>query len=169
MTKKSAWSLLLSATALFSGLVTNPTFADSDKRFPIGPDADMTPGELCQHADQIRYPEKIKYCERHVSTSLKKRIIKIYDAEFGFSIGKMDRAEFKIDHYIPLCMGGSNDISNLWPQHRSVYQYTDRLEEATCIKMREGRLKQAEAVEIIKAAKANLDQADEYLDEVNKR
>jgi len=82
-------------------------------------------------------------------------IIRTYDIELGYDIGRMNRQDFKIDHYIPLCMGGSNETSNLWPQHKSVYFYTDRLEEAACTKMREGRLIQARAIDLIREAKAD--------------
>lgn len=132
-------------------------------RFPLGPELSVTPGELCDKPDAFRYPEKIPYCERAVGSKLKWDIIRTYDREFGFQIEKMNRTDFKIDHFIPLCMGGSNDRLNLWPQHRSVFEKTDKLEQTLCELMSKGRLKQAEAVERIRDAKMNLDRAEDIL------
>lgn len=128
-------------------------------RFPTNPNHDMTPGETCQRPDTYRYPEKIAYCNRDVSSSTKYAIIDKYDAEYGYTIGQMNRGDFKIDHYIPLCMGGSNSTKNLWPQHKSVYVKTDPLEQKLCELMAGGKMLQAEAMEKIRFAKNNLDKA----------
>ena len=93
----------------------------------------------------------------------KQEIIKMYDAKLGYSIGRMNRQDFKIDHYIPLCMGGSNDISNLWPQHKTVYQITDELEGLLCVKMANDRLTQSKAIQLIQDAKNNLDRVSGIL------
>lgn len=123
------------------------------QRYPLQPDPTLTPGQLCQVADAYRYPEKIKYCERNVETEEKRRIIATYDAKFNYGIQHQDRQQYKIDHYIPLCMGGSNHRLNLWPQHAAVYRLTDPLEQLLCEKMKIGRLKQKDAVVLIKRAK----------------
>ncbi len=124
--------------------------------FPTGPDLSLTPGSLCQSADEIRYPEKISYCRRDVSTGTKRQIIKEYDEELGYRVGSLNRQDFKIDHYIPLCAGGSNSRNNLWPQHESVFNVTDPLEQLMCEKMADGVLAQKEAVDLIREAKADL-------------
>jgi len=144
------------------------TLASGSDAFPTSPIETVTPGDVCDHADEIRYPERIVYCRRSVGSSLKENIIDMYDQRFGFKIRQTGRSAFKIDHYIPLCMGGSNDAENLWPQHKTIYQYTDPLEELACKKMAAGTLLQARAIEIIKAAKANPPQAQIYIDEVSK-
>lgn len=125
----------------------------SSERYPTIPHDDMTPGVLCKNPSEYRYPEKIKYCKRSVSTSLKYRIISLYDERYSYSIEDMNRNEFKIDHLIPLCMGGDNDMKNLWPQHSSVYKLTDFLEERLCTAMARGDLSQNEAVAMIQEAK----------------
>lgn len=124
--------------------------------FPHGPRSERTPGSVCQTGNTFRYPEKIRYCERHVEPALKYEIIRAYDREFGYSIHLMPRVKFKIDHYIPLCAGGSNQADNLWPQHESVYKITDPLEQLVCEKMAAGVLKQADAIALIREAKNNL-------------
>lgn len=124
--------------------------------FPSGPALALTPGELCTTPDSRRYPEHIAYCSRDVDSGLKNAIIAQYDHQFGYQIERMPRSQFKIDHYIPLCAGGSNNAKNLWPQHVSVYSITDPLEPLICEKMSEGRLSQRNAVAIITQAKNNL-------------
>lgn len=126
----------------------------------------MTPGSVCKNPSRYRYPEKIAYCERDVHSSLKREIIAEYDRKLGYRIQSMDRQAFKIDHYIPLCMGGSNRPDNLWPQHRSVYEVTDPLEQVLCEKMALGDIRQAQAIDLIRQAKNDLDKASEIFDYV---
>lgn len=145
-------------TSIFASLIISQSvFAGQDGAFPLGPDAATTPGELCHKPDSKRYPEKIDYCSRDVSSDTKWEIIDYYDQELGYSIRQTGRGAFKIDHYIPLCMGGSNEKANLWPQHKSVYAITDPMEQLACEKMAQGRLKQADAVDMIKRGKNNLE------------
>jgi hypothetical protein len=46
--------------------------------------------------------------------------------------------DYEIDHLIPLCLGGSDDVSNLWPEPRRSKEKTwnaerkDRLERLMC-------------------------------------
>src|SRR5690606_13651836 len=122
--------------------------------------------ELCKTPDELRYPEKIKYCERHVSGDTKSEVIQMYDERFGYKVADMRRGVFKIDHFIPLCMGGSNDEKNLWPQHKTVYAVTDPFEPRLCDLMKAGRMRQVEALEYIKKVKFNLDQADGIMNEI---
>lgn len=129
--------------------------------FPTHPDPIMTPGSVCNDADENRYPEGIAYCERDVETRTKREIIRRYDAKLGFHIQSMNRNHFKIDHLIPLCAGGSNEVSNLWPQHRSIYELTDPLEPLLCEKMARGRIRQKDAITFIIQAKMRPEKAPE--------
>jgi len=126
----------------------------SDK-YPIQPDPEMTPGKLCERGTK-RYAQQITYCERNVSSGEKNAIIADYDQELGFHIRSMNRGDFKIDHFIPLSIGGSNDTENLWPQHKSVYAYTDRLELLLFQAMEADKIAQAKAIEVIKECKLDL-------------
>lgn len=153
---------------VFLSFLSINTFAYSASgQFPKGPDATLTPGALCEHPDSYRYPEKIAYCVRNVSSDLKRSLFVKYD-QLGYRTTQMNRMDFKIDHYIPLCMGGANDEKNLWPQHKSIYAITDPLEPVLCQKMADGRLSQAKAVEYIKEAKNHLDEVPAILAEVNR-
>lgn len=143
-----SYCILLSLTA----------FADGH---PTAPDATLTPGVLCEvsKASELRYPEQIAYCNRDVDSHKKWDVISEYMAKLtDFTINNENRNEYKIDHYIPLCMGGANDIENLWPQHMSVYQYTDNLELNICKELELAEITQAVAIAKIKFAKNHLNE-----------
>ena len=151
----------------FSLLVLSVAFAENQNRFPNNPNLTETPGQLCSKFDSHRYPENISYCERNVDTYTKNAVIQKYDQLFGYQIGLMARKDFKIDHLIPLCAGGSNEVVNLWPQHKSIYTITDPLEPILCQKMKEGKLIQKNAVQLIIQAKMNLDEVPAILKKIN--
>lgn len=136
--------------------------------FPQSPELSITTGKLCDRPSAYRYAEKIPYCERDVTYETKEILMKEYDQKFNYRILNLPRADIKIDHLIPLCAGGSNDISNLWPQHKSVYAVTDPLEPIVCAKMAAGRLKQAQAVSLVIEAKTNLERTPKILQYINK-
>lgn len=155
-----AISTFLGVVLLISGL------AYASDQFPVGPDPQHTPGSLCQSSAKKRYKENINYCERNVNTSDKNQIIKMYDEELGFEIRQMNRQDFKIDHFIPLSIGGSNSKDNLWPQHKSVFEVTDPLEQELSNKIVAGLISQKEAIRVIREAKLNLGRVPELLDYV---
>jgi hypothetical protein len=164
---KAFTAALVLSVSFNSTVFSSVSFAFSNEPFPRGPRPEVTPGELCTTPDARRYPEHIAYCDRDVHSDVKKAIIAMYDRQFGYQIGRMDRGAFKIDHYIPLCAGGSNTVKNLWPQHVSIYNITDPLEPAICNKMAEGRLSQKDAVAIVIQAKNNLDQVPAIIRRLN--
>lgn len=151
--------------AFFLTSLSLTAFADN---FPKNPNIDETPGQLCSNGTTRRYQEGILYCERNVDTYMKNAVIMKYDKLFGYRIHNMNRADFKIDHLIPLCAGGANSEENLWPQHKSVYNITDPLEPLICQKMAEGKLLQAEAVKLVIKAKLNLDQVPAIIKSLNR-
>jgi hypothetical protein len=63
--------------------------------------------------------------------------------------------DYEIDHLIPLCLGGSDDFANLWPQPRRSIEVTwnaeakDRLERLLCEMVCDGQLDLATAQEAI--------------------
>lgn len=136
--------------------------------FPQRPELSVTTGKLCDRPSAYRYAEKIPYCERDVTYETKEILMKEYDQKFNYRILNLPRADIKIDHLIPLCAGGSNDISNLWPQHKTVYAVTDPLEPIVCAKMAAGRLKQVEAVSLVIEAKTHLERTPKILQYINK-
>lgn len=156
----------LIAALLISVLVPSVYAYPHSNKYPAGPDPVMTPGKLCDHGIK-RYEEGITYCERDVHSELKRQIIAEYDRKLGYQIRSMNRQEFKIDHFIPLSIGGSNDPENLWPQHKSVYEHSDKLESHVANLIKASRIKQAEAIRVIKECKLNLDRCadlEDYLE-----
>lgn len=154
---------LSSEVAIVLILLWSASSGAANGQFPLYPNSQLTPGQLCHQSTNYRYPEKIAYCERDVSPQAKRTIIQAYDSHLGYKIAEMKRQDFKIDHYIPLCMGGSNDKENLWPQHKSIYEVTDPLEPVLCNKMAEGRLKQVDAIKFMKEAKADISKVESIL------
>lgn len=119
--------------------------------FPLTPDPKKTPGHLCTLGDddykERRYPEKIIYCERNVTRA---RRTKIYD---DYGIPEKCRERYTVDHLIPLSIGGSNSDLNLWPEHKLIKADRPTLEQDVFNELREGRISQREAVDIIVRAK----------------
>jgi hypothetical protein len=113
------------------------------------PDFDFTPGSTCTDADpsfsEYRYPGHVAYCRRSVSASEKDAVARHY------GIPKSDYAQYEFDHYIPLAAGGSNDITNLWPQPLDEAHEKDRVEDEVFAGMRDGVMTQAEAIARIRA------------------
>jgi hypothetical protein len=115
--------------------------------FPKIPNESISPGHLCSLEDkdfyELRYKESIPYCKRNVSTFLKNRIYFIYN------ISEDKRKDYTIDHIIPLSIGGSNDPKNLWPEHYLVKNTRRNLEYQTYINLKNGKINQSEAINII--------------------
>lgn len=144
---------------LFFLIISQFSLADEyTSEFPQTPLENLTPGELCKNPSEYRYPERIPYCERDVSGAQKQEVFAAYRRE-GFGLNPRTRSSYKIDHLIPLCAGGSNNFENLWPQHRSVYEITDPIEQIGCEKMKLGLLKQAKFIQLLKKAKKDLSKA----------
>lgn len=142
---------------------SSSAFNRSTHPYPESPELSVTPGSKCSRADEYRYPEQIAYCRRSVSSGLKNAIIDNYDRKFGYHIDDMRRNEFKIDHFIPLCMGGSNNQNNLWPQHEDIYPLTDPVEARLCDMLASGQIRQNVAIEKMKWIKFHLNEAKGFL------
>lgn len=129
--------------------------------FPLTPDPQMTPGDLCTTHDpdfkEFRYQENIPYCYRSVSSSTKKQIY------VDYSIPTQCKKRFTIDHFIPLSLGGSNSKLNLWPEHVYVKATRQNLENQLYWDIRGGKITQAEAIEIIVEAKTQLLEISEQI------
>lgn len=138
-------------------LFTLTTLAQA-ANYPMRPDRRLTPGSLCNLPVEYRYQERIPYCGRDVSTELKNFIFVTY-RQLGYTLNSANRADYKIDHYIPLCLGGSNYRDNLWPQHVSIYSITDSLEALTCDKLKQNKINHATAVRLLLTVKNDLSQA----------
>lgn len=130
------------------GLLTFSLFAVG---YPMTPNKGVTPGELCKTSDpdflEYRYPGRVAYCERNVSSSLKKKIYEQY------AIPESERKDYTIDHLIPLSLGGDNRRLNLWPEHKAVKALRPNLEYEIYLELRAGDISHHDAVEEILWAK----------------
>lgn len=120
---------------------------------PKKPNVAQTPGELCDQKDPdfigYRYKQKVAYCERNVSYFQR---VEIYEK---YKVPAKLRSEYTIDHFIPLSIGGSNHPSNLWPEHKKIKALRPELEQKVFEAVRDNKMSQDEAIEVIQDAKLN--------------
>lgn len=56
---------------------------------------------------------------RHVTRATRRRVLASYGVSWA------DRSRYEVDHLIPLEVGGSNRVSNLWPEAYPVARWKD--------------------------------------------
>ena len=128
-----------------------PASGASASKAPAQPDLSFTPGKLCTTTDadfkELRYPEQIAYCNRHVTQQMKVEVAAHYN------VPQADWGNYEFDHLIPLAIGGDSHVDNLWPQPRgqSDSDGKDKLEVQLYNQMKNGTITQAEAVKQIYA------------------
>ena len=107
--------------------------------FEVLPDKNLTGGSVrtgdraaaCGHAKESRGP---------VRAARRDEILRRYGLPPG------THPDYEIDHLIPLCLGGSDARSNLWPQSRRSMEKTwnaeakDRLERLMCNMVCDGQV-----------------------------
>ena len=135
---------MLKILTIFISLILG---ASQSQAFPTRPDPVETRGEICDQKNpdfsEFRYSEKIAYCKRNVD--FKKRS-EIYDS---YKIPAECRHRFTVDHFIPLSIGGCNDDTNLWPEHKLVKATRPNLEIDLYNMIKEGSITQEKAIIII--------------------
>ena len=130
------------ALSSFFGLNTGPQEG-------LVPNAKLTPGKVAAS-------EKDR---QGVTIAMEQKVFRRYHLPWE------RRAEFKIDHLIPLELGGADTIDNLWPQKIRAKPYgADRKELLTEVllqKVRAGKMTVAQAQEEIRR-----DWIDAFIDHV---
>jgi hypothetical protein len=142
MTKAAVAAKLFSIMPIAAALV-GPALA-----FEVRPDPNLTGGSVridghdvstaCGHAKEHRGP---------INHTRRDEILRRYGLPLG------THPDYQIDHLIPLCLGGGDDPSNLWPQPRRSIELKwnaeakDRLERLICDIVCAGQLDIATAQE----------------------
>src|SRR3989338_9629103 len=110
----------------FLGLILSIVFTLQTFSYPVTPNPEWAEGSLCNKKNpdysEDRYKEKIPYCQRNVSSKLKKDLYVLY------KIPTQCRSKYTIDHIIPLSIGGDNSPGNLWPEHKKIKATRPNLE-----------------------------------------
>ena len=97
----------------------------------------------------------------------------VYD-EYSVPQLERNRKDGEVDHFYPLCAGGSNDIKNLWYQPATNlwngknfgYHEKDKLETYICVQIKNGKLDPKDAYDRITTDWVQF-YLDEGLDDVN--
>ena len=91
---------------------------------PILPDPKLTPGDTFDvTAQDVCVPGYAKKV-RAVPAWLKRQVY----AEYG--ITQYKTGDYEVDHLIPLSLGGSNSIRNLWPQSTKTSPWNSYVKDA---------------------------------------
>jgi hypothetical protein len=75
------------------------------------PNPELTPGVIESSDPNVVCHHGYSNKERHVTESEKKAVFAEYHLKMPTREGL-----YEVDHFIPLCLGGANDIKNLWPE-----------------------------------------------------
>jgi hypothetical protein len=78
----------------------------------IYPDPKLTPGDVFESATKEIVCKKGYTTEvRNVSVETKRQVYWSYGLTYPKNPG-----DYEVDHFVPLSLGGSNDVTNLWPE-----------------------------------------------------
>lgn len=111
------------------------------------PDPAITPGMVAStdHADVCSHAGGT-YSQRHrlsQTPETKQHVMAAYNVPWA------TRGRYEDDHIIPLCLGGSDDVRNRWPQPRKETTWKaadkDRLEAEACRQVCSGHVSLSEA------------------------
>lgn len=140
---------ILGAGLLTAALVIGSHFSRSQHVAPafLYPDPSLTPG-VAETFDQRVISATVdgqtySKSHRNVPESLKNDVYARYHITLPVPPGS-----YEVDHFMPVCAGGSNDIKNLWPQpaknlwdgQNFGFHEKDRLETYLCSQIKSGNL-----------------------------
>jgi hypothetical protein len=124
------------AAVLLGVIAAEPAFA-----FDVRPNPNLTGGSV--RIDGHDAGSACGQSKAHRSSTSHARRDEIL-TEYGLPPG--DHPDYEIDHLVPLCLGGSDDPSNLWPEPRRSIEpkwnaeAKDRLERHLCDMVCTGQL-----------------------------
>ncbi|NER96263.1 MAG: hypothetical protein F6J86_20870 [Symploca sp. SIO1B1] len=97
------------------------------------PDKNLTPGKV-EIGDSNKICGKNRKVPRNVRPGLKEDVYKKYDIP-----SHLQKSDYQIDHLVALELGGSNDITNLWPIKTNNHYHKTKLDNVLKTKVcREG-------------------------------
>jgi hypothetical protein len=158
ITKEQGWVVrglkmgiddLMARGALITVLIVAAiAFTVPARAFDVRPDPDSTQGSVRIDGHQIAMT--CGHAKEHRGGMTADRRDEVF-LRYGLPAGQ--NPNYQIDHLIPLCLGRSDDFSNLWPQPRQTIEpkwnaeSKDRLEQLVCDLVCNGRLDLATAQE----------------------
>lgn len=107
--RRFALAMLL-AGALLPAACASSAPAARDTSAAVMPDAKLTPGDVLTTSANVICVSGYAKRTRDVNSRTKD------DVYAEYHIATHGPGEYEVDHLIPLGIGGSNDIKNLWPQ-----------------------------------------------------
>jgi hypothetical protein len=97
---------------------------ESEQPHPILPDPKLTPGDVFDvTTEDICVPGYARKV-RKVTSALKRQ------AYARYGITRWKTGDYEVDHLIPLSIGGSNSIKNLWPQSTRTSPWNSYVKDA---------------------------------------
>jgi hypothetical protein len=133
--------ILFSILAAVLAFISRPTITygvqDKNKDCQVVqglPDSACTPGDILSTSTAVICKFKYATSVRNVSSELKREVL----AEYGIPSNK--RYLYQIDHLISLNLGGSNNISNLFPETLAMEKIKSEFEESLYIEVCSGKM-----------------------------
>jgi hypothetical protein len=121
----------ITCTTLFLSVILAVASAGAEDL--LLPNAKLTPGKIARREKD----------QHGVSVAMEQKVFARYRIPWS------RRAEFKIDHLIPLELGGADTIENLWPQNLRAKPYgverKELLTKCLLLRMGQGRITLAQA------------------------
>ena len=132
---------MTSVSNLIATVLVSATLAEPALAFEVRPNPNLTGGSVRIDGHDVN--ATCGHSKAHRGSMSHARRDEIL-TEYGLPRG--DHPDFEIDHLIPLCLGGSDDPSNLWPEPRRSIEpkwnaeAKDRLERRMCDMVCTGQL-----------------------------
>jgi hypothetical protein len=102
------------------------------------PDPLCTPGAVGTRSIAVVCTTRTRD-RRFVDGSIRRRVLESYGVPVS------DSSQYEVDHLIPLELGGSNAVTNLWVEPIAEARHKDRLEDAAHAAVCSGRMRLEDA------------------------